>query len=82
MDPVPSGPDAIFVQYGLKLSTNHAIAKQILDIHPHSFLGLENLTGFRDRTKRKRGKKATNKQRRANRHASKWAFAELREVLT
>src|ERR1051326_6325850 len=65
----------------LKLSTNHTIAKQILDTHPTSFLGLEDLTGLRDRTKRKRGKKATTKQRRANRHASTWAFAELRELL-
>ena len=48
---------------------------------PHAFLGLEDLTGLRDRTKRKHGKKASKKQRRANRHASKWAFAELRELL-
>jgi IS605 OrfB family transposase len=65
----------------LKLSTNHCISKQILDTHPTSFLGLEDLTGIRDRTKRKHGKKATKKQRHANRHASKWAFAELRELL-
>src|ERR1051326_5015601 len=65
----------------LKLSHNHTIAKQILDTHPTSFLGLEDLTGLRDRTKRKHGKKASTKQRRANRHASKWAFAELRELL-
>jgi putative transposase len=39
------------------------------------------LTGMRDRTKRTHGKRASEKQRRANRHASKWAFAELRELL-
>ena len=39
------------------------------------------MTGIRDRTKRKKGKKACKKQRRANRHASKWAFAELRSFL-
>jgi putative transposase len=65
----------------LKLNTNHAIAKRILDTHPHAFIGLEELSGIRDRTKRKHGKKATKKQRRANRHASKWAFAELHGLL-
>jgi putative transposase len=65
----------------LKLSTNHTIAKQILETHPSSLVGLEDLTGIRERTKRKRGKRASKKQRRANRHASKWAFAELRELL-
>jgi len=64
-----------------KLSHNHRISKQILDTHPTSFLGLEDLTGIRDRTKRMHGKKASKKQRRANRHASKWAFTELRELL-
>jgi putative transposase len=66
----------------LKLSTNHTIAKQILDTHPHSLVGLEDLTGIRERTRRRKGKKVSKKQRRANRHASKWAFAELRELLT
>ena len=42
---------------------------------------MEELTGIRDRTKRKKGKKASKKQRRANHHASKWAFAELRAFL-
>jgi putative transposase len=65
----------------LKLNTNHAISKHILDTHPHAFIGLEDLTGIRERTKRKHGKKASKKQRRANRHASKWAFAELRSFL-
>jgi putative transposase len=65
----------------LKLNTNHIISKHILDIHPHSVIGLEDLTGIRDRTKRKHGKKASKKQRRANRHASRWAFAELHAFL-
>ncbi len=65
----------------LKLNTNHTVSSRILDTHPHSFIGLEDLTGIRDRTKRKKGKKASKKQRRANRHASKWAFAELRSFL-
>jgi len=65
----------------LKLNTNHAISKRILDTHPHAFLGLEELSSIRERTKRKHGKKASKKQRRANRHASKWAFAELNRFL-
>jgi putative transposase len=65
----------------LKLNTNHTISKHILDTHPHSFIGLEDLTHIRDRTKRKHGKRASKKQRRANRHASKWAFAELHAFL-
>jgi IS605 OrfB family transposase len=65
----------------LKLNENHRISKHILDTHPHSFIGLEDLTHIRERTKRKHGKKATKQQRRANRHASKWAFAELHAFL-
>jgi IS605 OrfB family transposase len=65
----------------LKLNENHRISKHILDTHPHSFIGLEDLTHIRERTKRKYGKKASKKQRRANRHASRWAFAELRAFL-
>jgi putative transposase len=65
----------------LKLNTNHTISKRILDSHPHSFIGLEDLSHIRERTKRKHGRKASKKQRRANRHASKWAFAELHAFL-
>jgi IS605 OrfB family transposase len=65
----------------LKQQTNHAISKSILDTHPQALIGLEDLTGIRERTKRKHGKKASKKQRRANRHASKWAFAELHAFL-
>jgi putative transposase len=65
----------------LKLQTNHAISKRILDTHPQAFIGIEDLNGIRDRTKRKHGKKASKKQRRANRHASKWAFAQLHGLL-
>ena len=64
-----------------KLSCNHTISKHILDTYPKSLIGLENLTGIRERMKRRRGKKASKKQRRANRHASRWAFAELRGLL-
>ena len=65
----------------MKLNTTHTIAKRILDTHQNAFIGLEELSGIRDRTRRKHGKKATKKQRRANRHASAWAFAELYGLL-
>jgi putative transposase len=61
----------------LKQAANHLISRRIVERHPHSIIGLEDLTHIRERTRRKHGKKATKKQRRANRHASKWAFAEL-----
>ncbi len=65
----------------LKLDANHAISKHILDTHPRSLIGLEDLTHIRERSKRKRGQRASKKQRRANRHASKWAFAEVQSLL-
>jgi len=55
--------------------TNHQIAKQIAK--PNSLIGLENLTGVRERTKSRSGKKVSTKQRRANRNKAKWSFAEL-----
>ena len=63
----------------LKQQRNHAISRQIVDAYPHSLIGLEDLTHIREYAgrKRKHGMKATVKQRRANRHASQWAFAEL-----
>jgi putative transposase len=61
----------------LKQAVNHMISHRIVDQHPHSLIGLENLTAIRERTKRKHGKQASKKQRRANQHASQWAFAEL-----
>ena len=72
-----------------KLNVNHVIAKAIVEQHPRAFIGLEDLTGIRERTKRRKhrrkGKKIlplTPKQRRANRHASLWAFAELHDIIT
>src|SRR6266487_3999584 len=61
----------------LKQATNHQISRRIVDQHPRSIIGLEDLTHIRERTQRTHGKKATSAQRRANRHASKWAFAQL-----
>ncbi len=65
----------------LKQDRNHIISRRIVDCHPQSLIGLEDLTDIRERTKGKRGKKATKKQRKANGHASKWAFAELHSYI-
>jgi putative transposase len=71
-----------------KLDVNHVIAKNIIEQHPQAFIGLEDLTGIRERTKRRKHKRKGNKilpltpkQRRANRHVSKWAFAELHDII-
>jgi putative transposase len=74
----------------LKLQTNHTIAKSIVAAHPHTLIGLEDLTGIRERTKRRKRQRKKNgkgtepvsrKARRANRHASTWAFAELHSMI-
>jgi IS605 OrfB family transposase len=55
---------------------NHCIAKQV--VTPGTLIGLENLSHIRERTKPKRkGKKASKKQRRANSNKARWSFAEL-----
>jgi putative transposase len=64
-----------------KLNVNHIVSKRIIEQHPQAIIGLEHLTDIQDRIKRKRGKRATSKQRIANQHASKWAFAELHSLL-
>jgi IS605 OrfB family transposase len=66
----------------LKHERNHLISRQIVTAYPHSLIGLEDLTYIRERRRRKHGKKASVKQRRANRHASQWAFAELQGYIT
>jgi IS605 OrfB family transposase len=65
----------------LKQDRNHVLSRRVVDGHPRSLIGLEDLTHIRERTKRKKGRRATSKQRRANRHASAWAFAELHGFL-
>lgn len=54
---------------------NHQVSKDIAK--PNTLIGLENLTGVRDRIKSKSGKKASKKQQKANRNRAKWSFAEL-----
>lgn len=65
----------------LKADTNHTIAKRIIQRNPRSLIGLENLTDIRERTKRRKGKKASTKQRKANAAYSKWSFAELHGMI-
>jgi putative transposase len=50
---------------------NHQISKDIAK--PNTLIGLENLTGIRDRTRTKSGEKASKKRRRANRNKAQWS---------
>ena len=54
---------------------NHSISKKI--VSPNTLIGLENLKYIRERTNRRNNKKASTKQRKANRNQSKWSFALL-----
>lgn len=64
----------------LTSDVNHTLAKRI--VTPNTLIGLENLTHIRERTKsKKKGKKASRKQKRANRNRAKWAFAELHSYI-
>jgi IS605 OrfB family transposase len=65
----------------LKADANHYISQRIVTQHPHSLIGLENLRDIREHTKRKRGKRASKKQRKANATSSKWSFAELHSMI-
>ena len=65
----------------LKQDANHVVSRRIVDQHPHSLIGLESLTDIRERTKRKKGKKASTKQRKANATYSKWSLAELQSMI-
>ena len=65
----------------LKQDANHVVSKRIVMRFPRALIGLEELTDIRERMKRKRGKKASRKQRKANAAVSRWAFAELHAML-
>lgn len=65
----------------LKQQRNHLISRRIVNSYPHSLIGLENLTHIHGRIQRHHSEKASARQRRANRHASSWAFAELHGYL-
>jgi IS605 OrfB family transposase len=60
---------------------NHVVSQRIVEQHPHSLIGLEDLTPIRERTKRRKGKKASQKQRKANATHSKWSFAQLQSMI-
>ncbi len=75
----------------LKAQANHTIAKQIVEQHSHTLIGLEQLTDIRERTKRKKRKRKKNgkgyepvsaKARKANRVYSQWSFAELHALIS
>lgn len=65
----------------LKLDANHVVSKRIMERYPNALIGIEELSGIRERTRRKSGKRATPKQRQANAVASKWSFAELHALI-
>jgi putative transposase len=65
----------------LKQDANHVVSKQIASASPHALIGLENLVDIRDRTKRRKGKRASKKQHKANAAYAKWAFAELHAMI-
>jgi putative transposase len=65
----------------LKADANHVVSKSIVTQYPNHLIGLEYLTEIRERTKHKKGKKASKKQRKANAMYSKWSFAELQSMI-
>ncbi len=65
----------------LKADANHVVSKRIVGRYSPALIGLEELKDIGERTKRKHGKKATSKQRKANAVRSKWAFAQLHHII-
>jgi IS605 OrfB family transposase len=65
----------------LKADANHVVSKRIVTRYQNSLIGLEQLTDIRERTPRRKGKKTSKKQRRANAAYSKWSFAELQSMI-
>jgi len=65
----------------LKADANHVVSKSIVAGYPNHLIGLEDLADIRERTPRKKGKKASKKQRKANVTYSKWSFAELQSMI-
>jgi putative transposase len=60
-----------------RADVSHNLAKGMLEFN--SIMGLEDLSGIRERTlnKRRKGPKASTKQRRANQEHSSWSYAQL-----
>jgi IS605 OrfB family transposase len=59
---------------------NHKLALSVLE--PSTLIGVEDLTGIRERLRRRTGKRASEKQRQANRDSSSWSYAELQWFIT
>lgn len=57
--------------------TNHALASEILSRFEGAFIGVEELTGVRDRTQRRSSRDSSEKTRKANRRRARWSYAEL-----
>ncbi|WP_034343872.1 RNA-guided endonuclease InsQ/TnpB family protein [Deinococcus misasensis] len=57
--------------------TNSSLAAQILKTFPQAFIGVEALTGIRDRIERRSRPNSSEKQRKANRRRTRWSYAEL-----
>ncbi|AFZ50517.1 transposase, IS605 OrfB family, central region [Dactylococcopsis salina PCC 8305] len=59
---------------------NHQVSKKVAK--SNSLIGLEDLTHIRERTNpRCKGKKASKKQKKANRKQTSWSFAELQSFI-
>ena len=74
----------------LKLQVNHTISKRIIEQYPHALIGIEQLNGIRERTRRRKRRRKQHgkgteqvsvKARKANRVYSQWSFAELHGML-
>ena len=56
---------------------NSSLSAQILKTFPNAFIGVEELTGIRDRTEKRSRKNSSEKTRKANRRHARWSYAEL-----
>jgi putative transposase len=74
----------------LKMQVNHTISKRIIEQYPHALIGIEQLNGIRDHTRRRKRRRKKNgkgtesvsvKARKSNRVYSQWSFAELHGML-
>ena len=56
---------------------NSSLASAPLKTYPHALIGVEKLTGVRDRTERRSRPTSSEKTREANRRRARWSYAEL-----
>lgn len=57
--------------------TNSSFASEILQTYPQAVIGVEELTGLRDRTEKRSRSGSSEKTRKANRRRARWSYAEL-----